>query len=44
MSVWTGDRLVLTAASLVGVSRVPARFVAERGTLVSDGRGTPIMT
>ena len=35
-----GDRLAKTAASIFGVPRIPARFVAEGGAFVTDGRGT----
>ena len=39
-----GDRLAKTAASIFGVPRVSAAFVAEGGALVTDGRGTLLTT
>jgi agmatine deiminase len=39
-----GDRLAKTAASIFGVPRVRAPFVAEGGAFAADGCGTLIMT
>jgi agmatine deiminase len=39
-----GDDLAKTAASIFGVPRIAASFVAEGGALVFDGRGTLIAT
>jgi agmatine deiminase len=39
-----GDRLAKAAASIFGVPTVSARFVAEGGALITDGRGTMITT
>ena len=39
-----GDQLAKAAASIFGVPRVSARFVAEGGALVTDGCGTMITT
>ena len=39
-----GDRLAQTGATISGVQRLSAPFVAEGGALVTDGRGTMITT
>ncbi|HEU5018108.1 MAG TPA: agmatine deiminase family protein [Pseudolabrys sp.] len=39
-----GDRLAKHAAAIFGVPRIPARFVAEGGALVTNGQGTMITT
>jgi len=39
-----GDRLAKTAASIFGVPRIQAGFVAEGGAFATDGRGTLVTT
>jgi agmatine deiminase len=39
-----GDRLAETASAIFGVPRVPVPFIADGGTLITDGRGTLITT
>jgi agmatine deiminase len=39
-----GDRLAKAAASIFGVPRIQAAFVAEGGALATDGRGTLVTT
>ncbi len=39
-----GDRLAKMSAAVFGVSRISASFVAEGGTLVTDGHGTMVVT
>jgi agmatine deiminase len=39
-----GDRLAKTAASIFGVPRIQAGFIAEGGAFATDGRGTLVTT